>query len=373
MFELLFKYPSAVFSKGHLVLLGAWPKWVLALLLVATAVGLALLIRSRWPRPRPASGTGGWLSSGAAICAAVAIVLLLLWQPAIMITQLNPQQNIIAVVVDDSRSMAISDNGSTRLAQAVKALQSGVLDRPAEEVSDTPLPPGRQPDARDHPRRARTLPLPVTHIGDGIKSSRTKPPGLPIGAIVLLSDGADNSGGIDRDTVAALRSRRIPVHTVGFGEEQVPRDVEINDVGIASRAFANSRLAARVSFHQRGFAGGKTTLRVRDGDKVLAARQVTLAGRRRRRRRRLLLFNVGAAGAKSLQFTLDPMPGETNTANNSVARLVNVESAQRRVLYVEGEPRWEYKFIRRAEDDDHSVELVSMLADHGEQDLPAGD
>jgi len=50
MFELLFKYPSTVFSKGTIVLLGAWPKWVLGLLLIATAVSLALLIRSRLPK-----------------------------------------------------------------------------------------------------------------------------------------------------------------------------------------------------------------------------------------------------------------------------------------------------------------------------------
>jgi len=40
---------------------------------------------------------------------------------------------------------------------------------------------------------------------------------------------------------------------------------------------------------------------------------------------------------------------------------VNVESSKRRILYVEGEPRWEYKFIRRAEQDDRIVSVVSML------------
>ena len=34
---------------------------------------------------------------------------------------------------------------------------------------------------------------------------------------------------------------------------------------------------------------------------------------------------------------------------------------KRRILYVEGEPRWEYKFIRRAEDDDKIVQVASML------------
>jgi hypothetical protein len=74
-----------------------------------------------------------------------------------------------------------------------------------------------------------------------------------------------------------------------------------------------------------------------------------------------LLFNAGDAGAKTLQFSIDPLPGEENRANNSVTRLVNVESAKRRILYVEGEPRWEYKFIRRAEQDDRIVTIVSML------------
>jgi hypothetical protein len=36
-----------------------------------------------------------------------ALLLALLWQPAITVAELKPQQNIIAVLVDDSRSMAI--------------------------------------------------------------------------------------------------------------------------------------------------------------------------------------------------------------------------------------------------------------------------
>jgi uncharacterized membrane protein len=74
-----------------------------------------------------------------------------------------------------------------------------------------------------------------------------------------------------------------------------------------------------------------------------------------------LLFNVGAAGAKTLQFSLDMVPGEENLSNNALLRLVNVESDRRHILYVEGEPRWEYKFIRRAQEDDGIVRLVSLL------------
>jgi hypothetical protein len=58
---------------------------------------------------------------------------------------------------------------------------------------------------------------------------------------------------------------------------------------------------------------------------------------------------------------VEPLPGEENLANNRVTRPILVSDAKRRILYVEGEPRWEYKFIRRAEEDDPTVQLVSML------------
>src|SRR6202022_4514820 len=96
-----------------------------------------------------------------------------------------------------------------------------------------------------------TPPAAATRIGDGLKQLAGEAADLPIGAVVLLSDGADNSGGVDLETISTFRSRRIPVHTVGFGLEQASRDVEVNDAIVAPRALADSRLAAKVSFHQR--------------------------------------------------------------------------------------------------------------------------
>jgi uncharacterized membrane protein len=74
-----------------------------------------------------------------------------------------------------------------------------------------------------------------------------------------------------------------------------------------------------------------------------------------------LFFSAGAAGAKSLQFGIEPLAGEENLKNNAMTRPVLVSDAKRRILYIEGEPRWEFKFIRRAEEDDPTVQLVTML------------
>ena len=361
MFEFLFKYPRAVFSKGDLVLVGAWPKWVLALFLVAAAAGLAWLIRSKLPQASP--HVRNWKAGVIWLLqfAMAALLLILLWQPAIMVAELRPQQNIIAVLVDDSRSMSIADDGATRESQAVKALEGGVLRELQKkfQIRLYRLDGGMTRISKLDDLKT-LAPAPATRIGDGLKQLAGEAADLPIGAVVLLSDGADNSGGIDLDTISTFRSRRIPVHTVGFGLEQVPHDIEIDDATVALRALADSRLAAKVSFHQRGYAGQKSMLSVRDGNKILAARQITLASDGETQNE-TLLFNAGAAGSRTLQFTIDPLPGEENRANNGVTRLVNVESSKRRILYVEGEPRWEYKFIRRAEQDDRIVSVVSML------------
>ena len=359
MFQFFFKYPRLVFARGELVLLSSWPRWLLALLVLLAAGALAALIRARLPQAAPSvrNWRAGviWLLQS---CLA-ALLLILLWQPALVIAQLEPQKNIIAVVVDDSRSMATTEDGATRLERAVKVMQGGVLaglqkqfqtrfyrlDREATRVSSL------------EELQAST---PVTHIGAGLKQLAEETSDLPIGAVVLLSDGSDNSGGIDLDTITALRSRRIPVHTVGFGRLAMAQDVEIDDATVAPRALADSRLAAMVRFHQHGYAGRKATLRVHDGATVLAAREITLSADGAVQTENLM-FNAGRAGAKALRFSVDLLPGEENPSNNAVTRLVNVESGRRRVLYVEGEPRWEYKFIRRAESDDPIVQLVSML------------
>jgi uncharacterized membrane protein len=363
MFEFLFKYPRSVYARGQFSLLSAGPKWLLVLLILAAAVGLAWLIRSRLARAAPVMrGWRVWLIWSLQTLLA-AILLLLLWQPAITIAELRPQQNIIAVLVDDSRSMAITEDGVTRQAQAVAALQNGVLaslnrgfQTRLYRVDDVPA---RIDNLKDLKPTA-----PSTRIGDSLKQLSDETSDLPIGAVVLLSDGDDNTEGISADAINSLRARHIPVHTVGFGRERAAHDVELDDAVVAPRALADSRLAAKITLHQRGYAGAKLNVTVRDVStgqaKVLAARTITL-GPDGNLQTETLMFDIGGAGARTLQIAAAPLPGEENTANNTLTRVVNVGSDPRRVLYIEGEPRWEFKFIRQAEGDDRMVQIVSMV------------
>jgi uncharacterized membrane protein len=357
MFEFLFKYPPAVFARSSFVFLSRWPAWLLLAAIVAAGAGLAWAIWRRFANvrlPRRRSAVIWLLQT-----TTVAVLLLLVWQPAVSVSTLTPQQNIVAVVIDDSRSMGIREQGESRREQAVRVLNSGLLAALEKKFQVRLYRLSDAVERIDRPEKT-TASGNATRIGDGLKQVMSEASSLPVGAVVLLSDGAENSGGIDLPTISDLRRQRIPVHTVGLGREQFSKDIELTEVQAPARVMTGSRVSAVVSLRQRGYTGSKTRVTVRDGGKPLASREITLKAEWAQQNE-TVVFNSGAAGLRNVEVTVDALPGEENAKNNSVIRLVNVESLKPRILYIEGDPRWEFKFIRRALDDEKNLQLVTML------------
>jgi len=355
MFELLFKYPASLFHKGQFVFMTPWPLWTLGVAIVAAAGLLFWHVRRNHGMLSGLRPLAIW---GLESCM-VALILLLLWHPALSVATLKPQQNVVAVLVDDSRSMSIADASGTREAAAKAVLDGGLLKSLGEKFQVRLYRFGKEPE-RIQKTAQLTGAAPASRLGDTLERVLAESSALPLGAIVLLSDGADNSGGIDLETIAAIRRQRIPVHTIGFGQEHPDKDVEVTDAVVAARALPQSRLTAVVSLQSWGLSGDRAKLTVRDSGKVLASQDVTLRADGQVQSE-TLVFNCGDAGPKTLDIGVEPVAGEQNTANNRVSRLVNVENRKPRILYFEGEPRWEYKFIRRALDDYGDIELASMV------------
>ena len=354
MFELLFSYPARIFSKGDIVFLGAAPVWALWLAIAAAAAGLGLLVMRRTSLPLARRAVIWTLQSSLA-----ALLLTLLWQPALRVSSLKAQQNVVAVMVDDSRSMTTREGSSTRLDQARQTLHSGLLQKLSDRFQVRLYRAGG-----DIQRVSKTGDLKgeqvATRLGDSLKQAAGEAATLPVGAVVLLSDGADNSGGIDAASLAEVRRLRIPVHTIGFGREKFDKDLELTQVELPARTLNGARLAAQVSFRQTGFTNRKARLVARSEGKTLATREVQLKADGRTQTE-TLLFAAGNPGPRTVEVSVEGLEGEDNAKNNALRRLVTVESSKPRVLYFEGEPRWDYKFIRRAFEEDKSVELVSLL------------
>jgi uncharacterized membrane protein len=356
MFEILFKYPLSIFHKGKFVFLTPWPLWLMALGILLAAGLLFWQVRRNHGMLSGLRPVVIWVLE----TCMVALILFLLWHPALSVATLRPQQNVVAVLVDDSRSMAIADSSGTREAAAKAVLNSGLLKSLSERFQVRLYKFGKEP-VRIPNLDQLTATEPATRIGDTLEQVLAESSSLPLGAIVLLSDGADNTGGIDLATIEAIRRQRIPVHTIGFGKEHPERDVEVTDAVVSPRALPKSRLTAQVTLQSYGLSGSKTRIAIRDGGKILASQEVTLKGDGDQQTESLA-FNVGDAGPKTLDISVQPVSGEENTRNNSVARVVDVENRKPRILYFDGEEQWEYKFIRRAVDDypDLVIELASM-------------
>lgn len=348
MFEFLFNYPLAVYRKGTLVFSSGWPAALLAGALIAVAAGLVWLLRRRRVEGRRL------LALGLLEWGVLAMLLVLLWQPALSVTVLKPQQNVVAVVVDASASMQLEQ----RYGQA-RDLVEGKL---AEELKKRY--PVRLYVAGDEPARVEQLPEAAqarrTDLGAALRRIAAESTMLPVGAVVLLSDGADNGGNLGPETVEALRRARIPVHAVGFGSERPERDVEILDAGLPERALPGSRMLLTVTLRQSGFHGRTARLAIRDGDSVLAQKDLKLpedGGTWRE----TVAVNAGKTGVRTWTITAGPLDGETNSRNNAVERIVDVRDRKPRILYFEGEPRWEMKFIRRAAEEDEQLDLASIV------------
>ena len=356
MFEFLFKYPSSIFAKGKFVLLSPWPVWLLVLLVVIAGAGLFWNLRER----RAFLSNGRSLAIWVAQTALIALVLFMLWHPAISVARLRPQQNVVAVLVDHSRSMGIVEDGKPRLQRAEEVLDNHLLADLKKKFQVRLYGFGRDSVRVDQTRNLAADDN-ATRIGDSLKHIAAEAGTMPLGAIVLLSDGGDNTGGVDRETIAQLRQLRIPVHTVGFGPDHFDKDIEIVDVATAARALPLSKLTARVAIRQHGYSDSKVKLTVRENGHPVAQQEITLKADAEQSE--TIVFNAGPKGAHTFQIGIEPVAGEQNARNNFMVRLVNVSEKKMRVLYIDGEPRWEYKFIRRAimDYDDPAIEFLGMV------------
>src|SRR6185312_5432971 len=344
MFEFFFKYPPTVFAKGKLVLLGSWPVWVLIALILVAGLLLAFVFWRKRTEIAPALTGRRRAVLWALQCAFVALLLLLLWQPALSVAALRPQQNIVAVVVDDSLSMGAKDEGPSRRDEAARLLDGGLLTKLAKRFQVRLYKLSADTTRIEHTSDLHAS-EPATHLGSGLDQLASEAGALPIGAVVLLSDGADNSGGVTLETLSALRARHLPVSTIGFGKERMDNDVELDRVEMPARTLASSKIQAQVSIRENGFDGKKAKLSISDGTTALASRDIVLKGGQQNE---TIEFNAGNAGPKTIYTSLDALPGEQNLQNNRLTRVLQVDGGTRRILYMEGEPRWEYKFLRRA-------------------------
>ena len=119
IFQFLFKYPSVAYERGQMALASGWPSWALGLAIALSAAAVGVYLWRMGPKMPRWQGAVVWVLQSLVL----AVLLTLLWQPTLVISTVLPQQNVVAVVVDDSASMAMADSGTPRVEQVQETLR----------------------------------------------------------------------------------------------------------------------------------------------------------------------------------------------------------------------------------------------------------
>ena len=358
LFEFLFKYRPVVFEKGRFAFAaGPGTYAILAIALAALVPALVVYLRLRMRgRPRDRAVLVGLR------IAALVIVVVALLHPVLVVSEAVPQRNVVGVLVDDSRSMRIADlNGATR-ADAVRHLLGG-RDSSLYAALAQKFVVRLFRFSGNGERVAQLADLSYdgvrTQVGPALEAARQELTGVPLSGLVLVSDGADNSSGSLTDAVMSLGARHVPVFTVGIGRERFTKDIEVSRVEAPRSVLEGASLVVDVMVSQRGYTGEKVQLIVEDGGRIISTQSVTLSGDGDAVPVRVRVPTT-EPGARVLTFRIPAQPGEMVAQNNSQQAIVNVSDRREKILYIEGEPRFEMAFMRRAVHEDKNLQIVTL-------------
>ncbi len=199
-----------------------------------------------------------------------------------------------------------------------------------------------------------------TDLGRSLEQIAGELSSVPLAGVVLISDGADNrSANLDK-TADLLRARGVPVYAIGIGSPRFSRDSEILRVSTPGKVLKGTTVEADVSVVSTGYSGRRSRLEVFDGGRQVQSREIELGGDGEVKNYKVS-FSGQTVGPGNYRFRLTPFPDDVVPENNEQGAFIEVEDEKPQVLYVEGEPRWEYAFIRRAMLEDKNLRLVALL------------
>ncbi len=346
--------------------LGAPQAIVWAVLLVVIAVAVLA-----WSYAR--SGTKSWvrLLAGFLKTAGFVILALCLVDPLFTGTRPRPGSNLFLVVADNSTSLTLTDRGSAKTRGAVLREQ---LDAKAPWLARL----GQDFDLRQYVFDANLRPVKTFDemTLDGEASAMTgslsalsnRFRGQPVAGILLLTDGNAT------DLPEGLRDWKQlpPVYPVAIGDETGLVDLSVSRVSVTQTNFEAAPVTITASLEGQGISGREVIVRVTDeAGKEVDRRTVAdvIDGQTSVQRFLLRPEHSGVSFYTVQAFlkgeeALAERPGksvEATIANNSRIATVDRGGGPYRVLYVAGRPNWEFKFLRRAMEEDDEVGLVGLI------------
>ncbi|MCC6407898.1 MAG: hypothetical protein IT453_12110 [Planctomycetes bacterium] len=325
---------------------------------------------------------------------ALAFLCLVIFRPVRVERREEVQKAEVVVLVDDSASMLRKDSyaasDALRRAATGYAKTEGeptradvagglVRDELVRELNtkgyvprvytfaDTVAAQGEQWTATAHGASTR--------IGDALSQVLAAYRGHHLTDVVIVSDGRQTSGSPALDAARAAQGAGVQVHAITVGDTRAEKNVKVELVEVPSAAFEGDEIAAVVRVVARGLgagARGHVTLEEITGDegrRVVAEDDAELG---EGGARRTLIARPGPADPRTqdrrFRVSIPPEEGETLVDDNALEFSVHITPEKIRVLYVDGYPRYEWRYLKeilRRADQNIVMQTVLLSGDAG--------
>jgi uncharacterized membrane protein len=317
----------------------------------------------------------------------IGILLFCLLEPIGSMERPKPQSNSVAVLVDNSRSMRallqpVGADDTAIASSPVSWLQDDadwVLDlsrdfRVRKYLFDQSLSPTETFADWNGTGHASTLDQSLKLIQDRYR-------GQPLAAIVLVSDGqSTEDAAIAEQGAAGEVGHDVPIFPIRLSGLAAQSDVRLDRVGIRESEFETAPVSLTAVVSQDGFDGQNAIVELRDAtDRIVQQERLVLG---KAREPKTVEFRVRPDKSGIVEYSvlvrLEEEPGwrrnesgpvvmestsrrEWTYGNNRRFALVDRGIGPYRILYLAGRPNWEFKFLRRALDEDAEIELTALI------------
>lgn len=359
-FERLFKFNPLNFSEGEIGFLQGNQQ--LMLLILAACALLAVFAVVYFTTNVFTSNRTRAVSFGLR-----AVVLLLLCfpllEPVLIMPDVIPDENFVAVAVDASQSMQIKDeaNGVDRITRAGELLfgeERGIANALGEAFNVRYYVFDSQAHRVDSVQHigARGEATNVSQVLDRIISDFN---GVPLSGVVLMTDGGDNSTDVPLNQAEQLRSMNVPMHIVGLGQESFAQEREILEASATRSVEETTGAEIEVKVRSWDEAPTPVTFGLYLGEDRVYSSTKTIKGDGKIDQ---FTFFFEPENQRADEYTLkiDEAEGELNVENNAVNVLIDTRKDTLGVLLLEGSLRPEFKFIKRALEDDQVIDIASV-------------
>jgi hypothetical protein len=222
-----------------------------------------------------------------------------------------------------------------------------------------------------------------TRLGEGVRQVLTELRGAPPSAILLLTDGQTTDGEALAKAAEFAARKGVPLYPIGLGNPEPARDLELTDLLVEDVVFVDDLVRFQAKLVAHGFNGQDVVVRLKEKDRgsndPKAARDLETIHVQAPPDGQPQRIEIGHRPKETGEITyileIDPQPRELQTENNRIERTVNVRKEKLKVLLVDSEPRYEYRYLKnyleREETIDLSVVLLSSDPEYSEQDRSA--